>query len=96
MTVKDYLAPDAEFIEFDNSDVIVASPHDMPCHSSLDAQMYCKDLGDSSLPNDCEWYENGYYCTVTSLGILRPHCDSSGNQIYTNSAPGRHGNGWDE
>ena len=76
MTVKEYLAPDAEFIEFDNSDVIVASPGDMggrPSNAEIRACIdngngrFCMNLGDSE--EACA-YLVGWWCDYFTDEIL--------------------------
>ena len=82
-----YVKPFGEYIEFDNSDVIVTSRHDLDCTSARNHYAYCTSAGDSDLQNMCG--NDGLNCTLVSnyecRNLWDGKCNSSGNQIFFNS-----------
>ncbi len=62
----EYMKPFGQFVEFDNSDIIVTSNHDMPCNSRYDGRMFCTSLGDSELDNECHQQGGWVSCTLIS------------------------------
>lgn len=92
-----YTAPEGKILLFDNSDVIVASPHDLACTSARDANAWCTHNGDSSQENECGL--QGRNCTGTSrctgfpsaiacaLDVTGTTCSSSGNHYFYNAGP---------
>ena len=80
-----YKTPTAKFIQFDNRDIIIASPGDLAkCLSALDGTSSCYPNGDSSLPNRC--ILAGYIdCETFAQRWNPPKCDTSGNSYYVNS-----------
>lgn len=91
-----YSAPEGKIIIFDNSDVIVASYHDLACTSAQDANAYCTRNGDSTQANQCGL--DGRNCTRTStcdswpsviacaLDVTGQTC-SAQNQVFFNAGP---------
>ena len=81
-----YKTPTAKFIKFDNRDIIIASPRDLPCTSRYNGKAYCLSdgAGDSTQPNQCD-YPNGYYCSGV-LSLLPIHnCTADQNEYFVNS-----------